>query len=41
MTISGNVSYAGLCYIINIVVCTELFGGSVSMVSGLLGFLVF
>jgi len=38
MTVSGNVSSAGLCYSIDIVVCTELLGGSVSMVRGLLGF---
>lgn len=39
MTVSGNVSSAGLCYNIDIVVCTELLGGSVSMVSGSLEFL--
>jgi hypothetical protein len=38
MTVSGNVSSAGLCYNIDIVVCPELLGCSVSMVKGLLGF---
>jgi hypothetical protein len=41
MTISGNVSSAGLCYSIDIVLCPELLGCSVSMVKGLLDFKYF